>query len=196
MRALSAATSSCFSAAPPFFKPTPRAGEIDPFLMPVKPKVAPGTSPTAWARCIMALAPAIGPPTIFLARPPDFMPPTCLMPSRSSLASFTFLLMKESGVTGLLPVRTDFPRFAADLTPSTLPPDLYARREMGRMPVFTSALSSSGGLHVDESTFSVGRSPPRRAALAFMAARACFAISDMTTPSTRLTGVPVGDLPF
>src|SRR6202012_5110777 len=75
------------------------------------------------------------PPPACAARPPDFMPPTCLMPSRSSLADFTLRLMREFAVSAP-PVARGFRSARAGLaSPATLPPRRNWRREIGRGPV-------------------------------------------------------------
>ena len=144
-------------------------------------------------------APIIGPPSIFLVRPPAFMPPTCFGPSRYSLAFFLSALMNRStgGISALPPAlrglrsaRTSafspsaWPRWCLSFT-FTLPPRLYWRLEMGRMPVWTPAPSSVGSVHPEASTAPLWGSA-RRWALLLSARRAFLEASDMAV--VLLTG--------
>ena len=92
------------------------------------------------ARRSLMASPVTAPAPCFLMRPPFFMPPTCLMPSRSSFADLASRLIR------LLADRSRFPpwrglrpMFISALAPTTLPPFLKARRLIGRIPVLASA---------------------------------------------------------
>ena len=101
--------------------------------------------------------PSLEPPSAFLARPPRFNAPTCLMPSRCSLARLSSRLMKLSITVGFstrppdLRAMRSWRTFAA--LPTTLPPDLKARLLIGRIPVLAPSLSNGSGVQDDESTF-------------------------------------------
>jgi len=107
---------------------------------------------------------AAEPPMYLAVRPPFLKPPTCFLPSRSSLA-IRWLVFASP----MLPRGVRLALLLAS-SPSTLPPDLNARREIGRMPVFTSAFSGSAGVKVELSSL-VEEAPARRRALLFIASR-------------------------
>ena len=125
------------------------------------------------------------PPTCFAVRPPFLKPPTCLMPSRSSLASLTLRFTNALAYSVLPPdLRGVRPAWVMASAPATLPPTLNARREIGRAPVFTSAFSGSAGVNVDASTFSEV-APQRRLAFCFIASRRLLASIFRSSEVTR-----------
>ena len=124
------------------------------------------------------------PPSCLAVRPPFFMPPTCFLPSRSSLASFWLVLARP---TVSLNPRVERDRLVLASSPSTLPPVLNARREIGRMPVLASVFKGSEGVQSELSTL-----PPelsiRLRALSFRFARSALKSMSRSSEVIRRPG--------